>query len=146
MFHLYSVRLTISYILLLLMLQHCSCLFENLAMCVPALLCFVSFSFFSCFCFCVFFFCVFHQVACYLVSLTPSFRFMRHLPDEPTHTHTHTNTDTDTDTDADTSNFGYTMNSQEHRINGNTNGLPPSHPQNVISASFSQRALNILRI
>lgn len=134
-----------------------SCLFENVALFSGfALLCFAlhhfhydfSFLFFFCFCFflvlssvlcCVVFFSL--QIACYLVSPTPYFRFMRHLPDEHTHII-----------------FCYTMNSEEHQMDSNTNvlsQLPSANTttsatiKNEISVFFSSNVYqrkNVLRV
>lgn len=125
-------RLTISYALLFIS-QHFHA-YSKMWLCFPALLCFAlyhfhydfSFHFFFCFCFLY----IFLQIACYLVSPAPYFRFMRHLPDEHTHII-----------------FCYTMNSEEHQMDSNTNALPqlPSTIttttiKNEISAFFSSNA------
>lgn len=120
---------------LLFILQHFHA-YSKMWLCVPALLCFVSFSFWFFFLFsaCAFVLLLPASGACYLVSPMPYFRFMRHLLDEHTHI-----------------TLCYTMNSQEHRMNGNTNvlhvpSLPP--PTKIrFQISFSNvRSRNILRI
>lgn len=147
-------RLTISYALL-------CCSYRNIFMLIRKCgsvfrLCFAlyhfhydfSFLFFFCFCFflvlssvlcCVVFFSL--QIACYLVSPTPYFRFMRHLPDEHTHII-----------------FCYTMNSEEHQMDSNTNvlsQLPSANTttsatiKNEISVFFSSNVYqrkNVLRV